>query len=53
MIGDRLHDIRGAKLNGLRSAGVLWGYGSREELTEAGADALFVSMRDLVSAFTS
>jgi phosphoglycolate phosphatase len=50
MIGDRLHDIRGAKLNGLRSAGVLWGYGSREELIEAGADASFTNMRELVEA---
>ncbi|MEO6599247.1 MAG: HAD hydrolase-like protein [Polyangiaceae bacterium] len=50
MIGDRLHDIRGAKLNGLRSAGVLWGYGSRAELTEAGADAIFENMTDLVEA---
>ena len=53
MIGDRLHDIRGAKLNALRSAGVLWGYGSREELAEAGADALFSSMPELVRAFMS
>lgn len=51
MIGDRLHDIRGAKLNTLRSAGVLWGYGSRDELAEAGADALFPSMSELVRAF--
>ena len=50
MIGDRLHDIRGAKLNGLRSAGVLWGYGSREELSEAGADALFADMPELCDA---
>jgi phosphoglycolate phosphatase len=50
MIGDRLHDIRGAKLNGLRSAGVLWGYGSRDELAEAGADAIFPNMPELVDA---
>ena len=50
MIGDRLHDIRGAKLNALRSAGVLWGYGSRDELAEAGADALFAAMPELVDA---
>ena len=53
MIGDRLHDINGAKQNGLRSAGVLWGYGSREELTAAGADVLFETMPELVRAFTS
>jgi phosphoglycolate phosphatase len=53
MIGDRLHDMRGAKLNSLRAAGVLWGYGSREELTRAGADAIFADMPELVRAFTS
>ncbi len=40
MIGDRHHDITGAKENGLRTVGVLWGYGSRQELEDAGADAL-------------
>jgi phosphoglycolate phosphatase len=53
MIGDRLHDINGAKQNGLRSAGVLWGYGSRAELSLAGADTLFQTMPELVRAFTS
>lgn len=38
MIGDREHDIIGAKKNGLDSIGVLFGYGSREELEKAGAD---------------
>jgi len=53
MLGDRRHDILGAKQNGLRSAGVLWGYGSPEELSEAGADALFQTMPELVNAFSS
>jgi phosphoglycolate phosphatase len=35
MIGDRHHDITGAKENGLRTIGVLWGYGSRQELEDA------------------
>ncbi len=38
MIGDREHDILGAKKNGLASIGVLFGYGSHEELKKAGAD---------------
>ena len=38
MIGDREHDIIGAKKNGLKSCGVLYGYGSRKELEAAGAD---------------
>lgn len=38
MIGDRKHDIIGAKANGVRGIGVLWGYGTREEFAESGAD---------------
>ena len=38
MIGDRKHDILGAKENGLKSIGVLYGYGDYEELVQAGAD---------------
>ena len=38
MIGDRSHDVRAARMNGARSVGVLWGYGSHDEL--AGADAI-------------
>jgi phosphoglycolate phosphatase len=37
MIGDRSHDIVGARNNGMSAIGVLYGYGSRHELTEAGA----------------
>lgn len=37
MIGDREHDIIGAKENGLDSLGVLFGYGSYDELKKAGA----------------
>lgn len=37
MIGDREHDILGAREVGMDSIGVLYGYGSREELREAGA----------------
>ena len=37
MIGDRENDMNGAKQNGIESVGVLYGYGSREELENAGA----------------
>jgi phosphoglycolate phosphatase len=40
MVGDREHDIRGAIANAVHPIGVLWGYGSREELTQAGASLL-------------
>jgi phosphoglycolate phosphatase len=40
MVGDRSHDVVGAHANGVRAVGVLWGYGDRDELARAGADAL-------------
>lgn len=40
MVGDREHDILGAKAVGIDSLGVLFGYGSREELEAAGAGHL-------------
>jgi phosphoglycolate phosphatase len=40
MIGDRRFDIEGAVANAVRAVGVTWGFGSRDELVEAGADAI-------------
>lgn len=40
MIGDRRMDIEGARAHGLRSIGVLWGFGDEAELRRAGADVL-------------
>jgi len=37
MIGDRSHDMVGAVNNGMKGIGVLYGYGSRDELLAAGA----------------
>lgn len=37
MVGDRHHDVQGAAVFGIPAVGVLWGYGSREELEKAGA----------------
>lgn len=51
MIGDRKHDILGAKEFGMESVGVLYGYGSREELTKAGADFLVESILGLQNLF--
>ena len=48
MVGDRDQDIDGARENGLTSAGVLWGYGSREELSSAGADHLVSDPEELL-----
>lgn len=47
MIGDRLHDVEGAKANSLTSIGVLYGYGSREELEAAGATYIAKDASDL------
>lgn len=47
MIGDREHDIIGAKETGIDSVGVLYGYGSREELLTAGADYLAEDVEEL------
>jgi phosphoglycolate phosphatase len=45
MIGDRSHDIIGAKNNGMDALGVLYGYGSRDELIGAGASHLCATPR--------
>jgi phosphoglycolate phosphatase len=47
MIGDRRYDIAGAHANEMRAIGVLWGYGSREELEQAGADLLIETTAEL------
>ena len=48
MIGDREHDIIGAKKNGLKSCGVLYGYGSSKELEAAGADYIIEAVGGLL-----
>ena len=37
MVGDRFHDVKGAAENAIPTIGVTFGYGTREELVEAGA----------------
>ncbi len=49
MIGDRMHDVIGAKKAGLECYGVLWGYGSRNELETAGAAKIFAQPDELRS----
>ena len=50
MIGDRMHDVRAARLNAVRSIGVLYGFGGEPELREAGADILCSRVADLNEA---
>ncbi len=40
MIGDRYHDVVGALNNGFGAIGVTWGYGTADELRNAGANCL-------------
>lgn len=47
MVGDRHHDAVGALANGVRAVGVLWGYGSREELSNAGAETFLEAPSEL------
>ena len=46
MMGDRRHDVEGAREYGIDTIGVLWGYGTAEELSTAGAIALAERPRD-------
>ena len=48
MIGDREHDIIGAKENNLKSIGVLYGYGDENELQTAGADYIVSTTEDVL-----
>jgi phosphoglycolate phosphatase len=48
MIGDRGEDIRAAKINGIQSIAVTWGYGPEAELVEAGPTHSVRTMNDIV-----
>lgn len=50
MVGDRSHDVVGARVNGLACLGAGWGYGGPGELEEAGAVAVFQDPADLAAA---
>ena len=48
MVGDRKFDVEGARECGLQSAGVLFGFGDREELEAAGANYICASYGELL-----
>ena len=50
LVGDRRHDVEGARANGLACVGVLWGIGDEAELREAGADPIVERPSDLRAA---
>jgi phosphoglycolate phosphatase len=47
MVGDRKHDVFAGKATGINTIGILYGYGSSEELKNAGADHCFATVEDL------
>ena len=47
MVGDRRHDADAARESGIHSIGVLYGYGSKEELSGAGAEILAADVKEL------
>lgn len=49
MVGDRFYDIDGAKSVGIDSAGAVYGFGTEEELTEAGATYILNTPNDLLN----
>ena len=49
MIGDRHHDIDAGHHVGTRTIGVLWGFGSHEELVGAGAHAVVANASELLA----
>ncbi len=50
MVGDRLHDVVGAREHGLDCLGAGWGYAAPGELKEAGAVAVYATVTDLRAA---
>ena len=49
MIGDQPEDIRAARANGIRSIAALWGFGAKEELLAANADASAARISEVVN----
>lgn len=47
MVGDREHDVLGARAHGIPATGVLWGYGDAAELAAAGASEIAATPAEL------
>lgn len=47
MVGDRKYDVEGAHCHDLPAIGVLYGYGDRSELVDAGADQTVATVQEL------
>ncbi len=53
MVGDRRHDMIGAAANRVCGIGVLWGFGTKKELTDSGASACIQSPPGLITTFNT
>jgi len=51
MIGDRHVDIEAAKMNSMRSVGVLYGYGSKQEIEKANPEWIAPKPEELINIF--
>ena len=52
MVGDRAIDMKSAQGNGLRSIGVLWGFGDYPELSTAGPSCILDKVEELANVVT-
>lgn len=52
MVGDRHHDVDGAREHGINTIGVLWGYGDQDELSSAGATEIVHTPQELLAVLT-
>jgi phosphoglycolate phosphatase len=53
MVGDRDHDVAGATANGIGCIGVTWGFGTEQELRDAGVTALVDSPAGVAGAIAA
>jgi phosphoglycolate phosphatase len=51
MLGDRSYDVIGARENGVRPVGALWGYGSKAELRAAGCELFVASAQEFTDTY--
>ena len=51
MVGDRRHDVIGARAAGIDCLGVLYGFGTREELEKAGATYIAETVEEILREF--
>lgn len=51
MVGDRCFDVEGGRAVGITTIGVVYGYGTREELEQAGADHVVDTVEELIALF--